>query len=155
MADDPAKPVVESAETLPDSRGEAERAGSTARARDPGPTLGRYNLGKRLGAGGMGEVFAAYDPELGRTVAVKLLVKDFGIARPVAEADHAALGHLDHALTFETLSAQGGAMGTPLYMAPEQHTGGAVDARADQFSFCAALWAALYGKLPFRADTFE
>ncbi|MCY1066101.1 serine/threonine-protein kinase [Nannocystis sp. RBIL2] len=39
--------------------------------------------------------------------------------------------------------------GTPRYMAPELYdTGATVDARSDQYSFCVALWEALYGELP-------
>ena len=38
-----------------------------------GTTAGRYILMTRVGAGGLGQVYAAYDPELDRKVAIKLL----------------------------------------------------------------------------------
>ena len=44
-------------------------------------------------------------------------------------------------------------LGTPAYMAPEQIAGGEVDARADQFAFCVALWEALFTRRPFPGRT--
>jgi hypothetical protein len=49
----------------------------------------------------------------------------------------------------ETLTADGTILGTPIYMAPEQYAGKPADARSDQYSFCIALYEALYGVLPF------
>lgn len=41
-------------------------------------------------------------------------------------------------------------VGTPRYMAPEQHSRVALDARTDQYAYCVALWEALNGHSPFR-----
>ncbi len=53
----------------------------------------------------------------------------------------------------ETLTHTGTLLGTPRYMAPEQHLGEDTDARADQFAYCVALYHALYGRAPFAGDT--
>ncbi|PZR09133.1 MAG: hypothetical protein DI536_23150 [Archangium gephyra] len=231
---------------------------------EKGVELGHYVLLEKLGAGGMGEVFAAYDPRLDRKVALKLLragalsaqegrarllreaqamarlqhpnviavhdvgvigervfvameyvegetlaewlrgrhawddivrtflaagagvsaahkaglvhrdfkpdnvllggdqrprVVDFGLARQsnstpspsppevVAQSGETSLSH--------KLTRDGAVMGTPGYMPPEQINGLATDARSDQFSFCVALWEALYGNRPFSGTTLS
>jgi eukaryotic-like serine/threonine-protein kinase len=56
----------------------------------------------------------------------------------------------DGALLASPLTQVGNVVGTPRYMAPEHHAGLATRA-SDQFSFCVALWEALYGEHPFGA----
>src|SRR5690606_11126468 len=50
------------------------------------------------------------------------------------------------------LTTTGALLGTPADMAPEQLLGTPVDARTDQFSFCVALWEALFEQRPFAGD---
>ncbi|HEX8106278.1 MAG TPA: protein kinase, partial [Kofleriaceae bacterium] len=47
------------------------------------------------------------------------------------------------------LTETGTVMGTPFFMAPEQMRGAIADRRSDQFSFCVALYHALYDSFPF------
>src|SRR5438128_1071694 len=43
----------------------------------PGDTLGRYRIEFLVGRGGMGEVYAAHDPQLDRRVAIKVLTATY------------------------------------------------------------------------------
>jgi tetratricopeptide (TPR) repeat protein len=247
------------AETPPGDGG-----GSSGRAElAVGARVGRYVLLSRVGAGGLGVVYAAYDPELDRRIAVKLLrfagdaaegptaegqerlllearalaklshrhvvtVHDVGIidgrvfiameyvggstlrqwfetqprgwrrivelfreaGQGLSAAHDAGLVHRDfkpdnvllrrdgHVCVTDfglaragwapaegepgreaaspglaTLTQTNEFVGTPAYMAPEQFTGGPVDARSDQFAFSVALFEALYGVRPFAGAT--
>jgi serine/threonine protein kinase/tetratricopeptide (TPR) repeat protein len=79
--------------TRADSVGEVEEAGLPR-----GALLGRYIILDVLGAGGMGVVYAAYDPELDRKIALKLVRSTLagadGRARMVREAQ--AIARLSH-----------------------------------------------------------
>jgi tetratricopeptide (TPR) repeat protein len=87
-------------------------------------------------------------------------VLDFGLARALGEItpdgppDGEAPTERPNGNVLETpLTRVGALMGTPAYMSPEQLNGALVDARTDQFSFCVALYEALYGDRPFGGDT--
>ncbi len=227
-----------------------------------GPTrIGRYIVIKRIGAGGMGVVYAAYDDKLDRKVAVKLLRPGFGSvtrtarqrllreAQAIARLSHrsviqiyevgthedevflameyvegstlkqwqpsrdwreilelyrdagrglcaahaASIVHRDfkadnvlvrvsdHAVRVvdfglartdgqpdlgidpqapleaiePSLTHTGVIMGTPAYMAPEQHLARATDPRTDQYAFCSSLFEALYGYRAFSGERLE
>jgi eukaryotic-like serine/threonine-protein kinase len=53
------------------------------------------------------------------------------------------------------LTETGTVMGTPRFMAPEQLRGAIADQRSDQFSFCVALYHALYDAFPFSGDSWQ
>ena len=62
--------------------------------------IDRYVIERAIGAGGMGEVFAAWDPELARKVAIKLVHRAIGSSDADANArllrEARALAQLDH-----------------------------------------------------------
>ena len=89
----------------------------------------------------------------------RVRVGDFGLARSVMgpdapTPDHHAIrpAHAVSAL-HATLTATGTVLGTPRFMAPEQFLGEDTDARSDQFSYCVALYDALYGRHPLQSGT--
>ncbi|TMQ09285.1 MAG: tetratricopeptide repeat protein [Deltaproteobacteria bacterium] len=53
------------------------------------------------------------------------------------------------------LTRTGTVLGTPCFMAPEQMRGAVADPRSDQFSFCVALYYALYGEFPFSGQSLR
>ena len=67
-------------------------------------------------------------------------VTDFGLAGDLPKSSDARGGSV---------------MGTPAYMAPEQHRGGPADARSDQWALACSLYEALYDARPFTGEDRE
>ena len=77
-------------------------------------------------------------------------VADFGLARTDTFHEHERLTTIPDAHQGHSrLTDPGQRIGTPRYMAPEQHAGQPATPASDQFSFCMMLWEALHAELPF------
>jgi serine/threonine protein kinase len=73
-----------------------------------------------------------------QSVEQKIKITDFGLARAVDDASMTSTGMI---------------AGTPMYMAPEQALGHALDHRSDLFSLGSVMYQMACGRPPFRAST--
>ncbi len=107
-------------------------------------------------------VMVGHDPN-GAPANRRVCVTDFGLARTRPDLDETGeeleldpelvLSDGMLAATMATRTRTGTIVGTPGYMSPEQWHGKQADARSDQFSFCVALYEALFGRRPFAGRT--
>jgi len=94
----------------------------------------------------------------------RVRVADFGLAIPrgdgVGDAPVPQDMDLERSLggsrrLAATIASAGALVGTPAYMAPEMFRRESASAATDQYALCAALYEALYGRLPFAADSLD
>ncbi|MEO8702017.1 MAG: serine/threonine-protein kinase [Kofleriaceae bacterium] len=87
---------LDGCDTCRDVLAQLARVRSPSQVLERGAALGRYVIGELLGSGAMGRVYSAWEPELDRRVAIKVLREDApgGRERLVREAQ--AMAKLDH-----------------------------------------------------------
>ena len=104
-------------------------------------TIGRYEIRKELGRGGMATVYLAHDPRFKRDVAIKVLPPQF-------THDPKFLARFEQEAQTMTI------VGTPSYMSPEQWQGGQKpDWRVDLYALGVLLFEMLTGNQPYQSHT--
>src|SRR6202043_2867394 len=99
--------TMESSNSMDEATKRVVTAQNGSRPLPPGSRLGRYEILGALGAGGMGEVYRARDPRLGRELAIKILSRKLSdskldVKRFEREAESAsALNHPNIVTIFE------------------------------------------------------
>jgi serine/threonine-protein kinase len=84
----------------------------------------------------------------------RVRVTDFGLARAGSTPDAAQpVTALPTSALHTPLTLPGSVLGTPAYMAPELLQGQPANVRSDVYAFCASLYEALYGRVPFALDS--
>ncbi|MFV8749041.1 protein kinase domain-containing protein [Nannocystaceae bacterium ST9] len=88
----------------------------------------------------------------------RVRVLDFGLVRSSDDAESGTTTPAPEARKREqplalSITRAGSILGTPIYMAPEQHVGEPADALGDQFSFCVTAFEALFGRRPFASES--
>ncbi|MCE9580708.1 MAG: tetratricopeptide repeat protein [Deltaproteobacteria bacterium] len=83
----------------------------------------------------------------------RVYVGDFGLARATDLAEPRPESSDD--LLLAEVTRHGAIVGTPLFMAPEQHRGEPATPRSDQYGFCLAAWQLLFGRHPFTSGPWS
>ncbi|HEY5924922.1 MAG TPA: serine/threonine-protein kinase [Kofleriaceae bacterium] len=106
----------------------------------------------------MGLVHRDFKPEnVLLTADEDVRVADFGLVGSLdpATAPPRTTAPVRNSALHLTLTQAGAFLGTPRYMAPEQHKGEHAGVAADQFAFGVSLYEALYGEHPFPGETWS